>query len=470
MAYQNLENNVLSHLPATLLDSIPIGVLFCDTDCIVRFINKTYAGYLGIDRHSAVGKKITELIPSSRAAIVIQSDIPEMGGTCRISRIDGQDVTLIVNRLPVKDDAGSTLGFVSQSLIADTDELKGLAEKISQLDRKVAFYRRRMQSALSAIYSLQNILGHSPALLKVKEKLSLYAKTESPVLILGATGTGKELFASALHLESQRSDGSFVSINCAAIPQELFESELFGYVGGSFSGARKEGKVGQIELADNGTLFLDEIGDMPMQIQAKLLRVIEDKNVFRLGSTTPHKVDFRLVAATNRDLGDAIKKGVFREDLYYRICSLVLTIPTLSDRTEDIPQLISHFLDKLDRRDITFSARAMDALISYSWPGNIRQLRNVVQGVVSLCRGHIIELADLPSELLAQGPYCEVKAESAGVGRPLASIRNVSEYKTILSALDRNGWNMVRTAKDLGVSRATLYKKTSKLGIKRQAE
>jgi len=377
---------------------------------------------------------------------------------------------LIVNRLPVKDDDGNTLGFVSQSLIADTDELKGLAEKISQLDKKVAFYRRRMQSALSAIYSLQNILGHSPALLKVKEQLSLYAKTESPVLILGATGTGKELFASALHMESHRCDGPFVSINCAAIPQELFESELFGYAGGSFSGARKEGKVGQIELADNGTLFLDEIGDMPMQIQAKLLRVIEDKNVFRLGSTTPHQVDFRLVAATNRDLADAIKKGVFREDLYYRIGSLVLTIPTLSDRAEDIPQLISHFLDKLKRRDITFSARAMDALISYSWPGNIRQLRNVVSGVVSLCRGHVIELADLPSELLAHGPYCEVKAENAGESRPLASIRNVSEYKTILSALERNGWNMVRTAKDLGVSRATLYKKTSKLGIKRQVD
>lgn len=468
MAHQNSEKYCPSDLPATLLDSIPIGVLFCDTDCVVRFINKTYAGYLGVDRHAALGKRITELIPTSRAALVIQSDVPEMGSTCRISRCDGQDVTLIVNRLPVKDEDGNSLGFVSQSLIADTDELKGLAEKISQLDRKVAFYRRRMQSALSAIHSLQNILGHSPAVVTVKEKLTLYAKTESPVLILGATGTGKELFASALHMESNRADGPFVSINCAAIPLELFESELFGYVGGSFSGARKEGKVGQIELADNGTLFLDEIGDMPLQIQAKLLRVIEDKNVFRLGSTTPHKVDFRLVAATNRDLGDAIKKGAFREDLYYRIGSLVLTIPTLSDRAGDIPQLISHFLDKLERRDITFSARAMDALTRYSWPGNIRQLRNVVVGVVSLCRGHVIELADLPSEFLAAGPYCDVKEEAARKRRPLASSRDVSEYKTILSALEQNGWNMVRTAKDLGVSRATLYKKVGKLGIKRQ--
>jgi len=273
-------------------------VIFCDCDNIIQYINKTYATYLQVDRQTAIGRPITELIPSSRAQAVIKSGIPELTSTCHIQRSDGQ-VTLIVNRLPVKNRAGDIVGFASQSIIADTDELKDLAGKIRQLDKKVVFYRRRMQSALSAFYSLQNIIGVSEAIQTAKKNLSLYARSESPLLILGETGTGKELFASAFHQEGDRADGPFVCINSASIPLELFESELFGYLPGAFSGAHKEGKVGQIELADGGTLFLDEIGDMPLQIQSKLLRVIEDKLIYRLGSSKPNKVNFRLVAATH---------------------------------------------------------------------------------------------------------------------------------------------------------------------------
>ncbi len=453
-------------LSEIILDNVPVGILFCDRDNIIRFINTTYAAYLRIDKTDAIGENITKILPHSRAAVVIQSGIPEMTSTCRIQRSDG-DITLIVNRIPVRDATDDIIGFVSQSIIADTDELKDLAEKIRQLDHKVAFYRRRMQSALSAIYTLANILGNSDVISKVKSHLSLYAKSDSPLLIFGETGTGKELFASALHLESSRAESPFVCINCAAIPQELFESELFGYLPGAFSGARKEGKVGQIELADNGTLFLDEIGDMPMPIQAKLLRVLEDKTIYRLGATRPNKVDFRLVAATNRDLIKAIREGTFREDLYYRISSLILSIPPLRDRKEDIPLLIDHFLVKLDRRDISFSDKAMSSLLNYSWPGNIRELRNMVIRSASLCKGNLVELAELPPEIPSPGSYCVI-----GSPWPLKSLNRIkhnNEMDTILQAIKDNNWNMVRAAKSLCISRASLYQKINKYGIKRNA-
>jgi len=450
-----------------LLDTIPIGVLFCDRNNTVRYINKTYAGYLEVDREAVIGRPITDLIPTTRSQIVMKSGVPELTSTCRITRSDGQ-VTLIVNRLPVRGEDGHIVGFASQSIIADTDELKELAEKIRQLDKKVVFYRRRMQSALSAFYSLQNIIGESEAIARAKKRLSLYARGDAPLLILGETGSGKELFASAFHQESDRADGPFVCINSASIPPELFESELFGYMPGAFSGAHKDGKVGQVELADGGTLFLDEIGDMPLQIQSKLLRVIEDKHVFRLGSSKPNRVDFRLVAATHKDLKKAIQKNLFREDLYYRISSLVLHVPPLRDRVEDIPVLVSHFLGKMNRSSLEFSRKALEAMSRYPWPGNVRELRNVVSSAVTLCGGKsVLDVAELPPEIVACGPFCRME-ETEDEQRSLAQATHASEYNAIVAALRKNGWNMADTARKLGISRATLYKKAAKLGIARE--
>jgi len=453
-------------LAELLLDSIPVGVIFCDTNCVIRFINQTYAGYLGITRRDALGKHITDIIPTSRAATVMQTGVAEYNGTCSFKKHDGSRVNLIVNRIPVRGSKGQVVGFVTQSIIADTDELKGLVEKISQLNKEIAFYRKRVKSALSAIHSLKTILGESSAIRKAKEHLSLYAITESPLLIIGETGTGKELFASALHLESPSSEGPFVCINCAAVPHELFESELFGYVGGAFSGALKEGKIGHIELADQGTLFLDEIGEMPLQIQAKLLRILEDKTVCRLGSSKPIRVSFRLVAATNRDLKTAIKQGKFREDLYYRISPLILTIPSLRERSGDIPLLIEHFLEMLGRADVMFAECALDAMNRYSWPGNVRELRNVITRVVSLSRSSVISLADLPPEIAACRADC-VSSESGKKTNPFDLIRVENERNLIIASLEKNNGNMKKTALDLGISRANLYKKAKLYQITR---
>jgi transcriptional regulator with PAS, ATPase and Fis domain len=452
------------NIPELILNNLPIGIIFCNTDCIIEFINRTYAEYLRVDRKEAIGKPITDYIPDSRLSAVLQTGKAELRDKCRVGT-GGKERTLIVNRIPVAGERG-IVGVISQSLFGDLGELKDLSERIHLLEKKVSTYKEKIKSALSARYSLDGIKGQSPAIVRAKELIARYAGTDSPVLLLGATGTGKELFSHALHLESQRSRGPFVSINCAAIPHDLLESELFGYAQGAFTGAHKEGKMGQIELADKGTLFLDEIGDMPLHAQVKLLRVLEEKIVYRLGCTFPKKVDFRLIAATNRDLKAMIREGKFRDELYYRLGTMIVAIPPLHERTEDIPLLVRHFLDGLDRRDARFSDRAAEALMRYSWPGNIRELRNVVERALSLCKGDYIDVADLPEEITEKtGHSLRVKADekiSFPAQQPLSRAMADREHDMILDVLEKTEWNMVKTAKALGVSRAALYEKLKK--------
>ena len=263
-------------------------------------------------------------------------------------------------------------------------------------------------------------------------------------------------------MASNRPDGPFVSINCAAIPKELFESEVFGYVPGAFSGAHKDGKIGQIELADQGTLFLDEVGDLPLHAQVKLLRVLEEITLCRLGSSQPRAVDFRLVAATNRDLKKMIAAGTFREDLYYRINPMTLNLPPLSERVEDIPLIARDVLNRMGGEGIECTEGAMNALMRYRWPGNIRELRNVLIRALSLCSGNQITLTALPPELRQQAI-----AEPAGTDGKLQSVVKNSEAQTILLALGDHHWNVAKTARALGISRASMYEKMRKFGIRR---
>lgn len=281
------------------MSSLPTGLFICDRDGIIRFINDAYANYLRVRPEDAMGRHITDFIPDSGIPAVIASGEPELGAW---RSIQGSERKILVNRIPLRDQDGHVIGAFSLTLFDTPEQMQALLQRVDFLDKKVNSYARRIKSALRASHTINSILGNSPAITAFKSYLLRYARTESPVLILGATGTGKELAASAIHMASNRPDGPFVSINCAAIPKELFESEVFGYVPGAFSGAHKDGKIGQIELADQGTLFLDEVGDLPLHAQVKLLRVLEEKTLSRLGSSQPRAVDFRLVAATNRDL------------------------------------------------------------------------------------------------------------------------------------------------------------------------
>lgn len=468
MARRRPEATVASNIPELILNNIPIGIIFCDTDCIIRFINDTYSEYLGLDAAEVVGRLITDFIPDSRLRFVMKSGQAEMGDKCEIDYKGGKR-TLVVNRLPVKSSDGTVIGAISQSLFGDPGELKEVAQRIIQLQRKVKLIKLKIGSALSAKYSLADIRGQSAAITKARELVRRYAKSDSPVMIIGPTGIGKELFSHALHQESHRCDHAFVSINCAAIPPDLFESELFGYAPGAFTGARKEGKIGFIELADKGTLFLDEIGDMPLYAQVKLLRVLEEKIVHRVGDTEPHDVDFRLVVATNRRLKEMIREGKFREDLYYRFNTMTIVIPSLHERIEDIPILVRYMLERMGKPQVTCSSRAMDALIKHPWPGNVRELKNVLESALSMCKDDVIDIGDLPAELINEpgGSSPHRKDLNGAPNTPLSLFRDENERMLILEVLRENRWNMVKSAKALKISRATLYEKLKKHRLSR---
>lgn len=463
MSGQWKEEGEWKNTAEVILNNLPIGIIFCDTRCMIRFINRAYADYLEIDQNEVIGRPITDFVPDSRLPVVLESGQSELRCNCDIG-VEGKRKILIVNRIPVFGADQSIVGVISQSLFGNLGELKELSERIDQLEKKVTSYKEKMLTALSAKYSIEDIKGKSAKISEAKEFLSRYAKTDSPVLLLGATGTGKELFSHALHMESRRRNGPFVSINCAAIPHDLLESELFGYAAGAFTGAQKTGKVGQIELSDKGTLFLDEIGDMPLQAQSKLLRVLEDKILYRLGCTKAKKVDFRLIAATNHDMKKLIQEGKFREDLYFRLNTMTIAVPSLRERKEDIRLLFHHILDRIDRGDVTCSDKAMEALIKYSWPGNVRELKSVIERAVSLCTADTIDIADLPAEISIE----LASKVSSSCESSLFALQAVNEHKVIGNTLNENAWNYVKTAKMLGISRASLYKKAEKYGISRK--
>jgi len=312
-------------------------------------------------------------------------------------------------------------------------------------------------------YTQDDILGVSPAIQRARLALQQIARMESTVLLSGETGTGKELFAHALHHLSNRRSGPFVAVNAAAIPEQLLESELFGYSSGAFTGAKKDGHRGRFQQANGGTLFLDEIGDLPLSLQAKLLRVLQEGEVDPIGGETPQQVDVRLVVASHRNLGQLVRDGVFRSDLYFRLNVVNIPIPPLRERPEDIPVLAERFLQDLCARygvaPKHFSMDAMDLLRSYSWPGNVRELKNMAEHAFVFTPGETIYPANLPVELLQ---FAKQRQDSPG---SLILTPGLSEQEAILRALEQTRGNKVRAAKLLGISRAGLYNKIRQYGI-----
>ncbi len=324
----------------------------------------------------------------------------------------------------------------------------------------MSHYKRELNSLLSARYTFDDIIGNSAAIAEAKTISAKYAKADSPVLLLGATGTGKELFAHAIHNASTRASGPFVCVNCAAIPKELLESELFGYAPGAFTGARQKGKAGKIEIAHHGTLFLDEMGDLPLNAQAKLLRVLEEKMLQRVGDLKQIEVDFRLIAATNKDLDQMIKRGEFREELYYRLNTMTVYVPKLLERKEDIQILVKHFLNSHGKPELTCTPAAMNILENYSWPGNVRQLKNVIERAITLTDGTKLDVEHLPKEIMTIS--CKSSALENSGDRLLARELARCERDIIRNALELTNGNMSKTSRILGISRSTLYEKCKK--------
>jgi transcriptional regulator with PAS, ATPase and Fis domain len=315
------------------------------------------------------------------------------------------------------------------------------------------------------VFSLNDIIGESPAIQLVKEKSLKVAGSKSSILITGESGTGKELLARGIHNASTRADGPFVAVNCAAIPDTLLESELFGYEEGAFTGARKGGKPGKFELADGGTIFLDEIAEMPIHLQAKLLRVLEGWEVERVGGTRPRPVDVRLMAATNQDLGEKIACREFREDLYFRLNVIPLRVPPLRDRAGDIPLLAMHFVRKhaalLSKETDRIDPDVADLLETYEWPGNVRELENTIEYAVNLESTSTIHERSLPETIRARASSLPTAScDSGGI--------DDMEARLIVEALSRHGYNYrgkQEAARELGIGIATLYRKMARYGI-----
>ena len=321
--------------------------------------------------------------------------------------------------------------------------------------REVQLLRRR----LAALAPGTDMIGSGPAMQKIFELSNKVAPSNASVVITGESGTGKEVVARAIHNLSPRKDKPFLALNCSAIPATLIESELFGYERGAFTGAEQR-RLGNVELAQNGTLFLDEIGDMPHELQAKFLRVLEDHKIRRLGGRSEVEVDVRVICATNRDLKEEIRRGRFREDLYFRLHVFTIALPTLKERREDIPLLTHHFIEKFNaetgKRVQGLSPDAMAVLQGYAWPGNIRELRNTVERAMILVEGDTIDLDQLPPDMAGTGP------EAATLRVPLGIPIDKVEKEYIVASLQRNGGNKARTAEVLGISEKTLYNKLNR--------
>lgn len=329
---------------------------------------------------------------------------------------------------------------------------------------------RNLRAALNQKYGFENIIGHSKLLLRVLEMASRVAQHNSTVLIRGETGTGKELLARAIHHNSRRGSQPFVTINCGAIPKELLEAELFGYTRGAFSGAYAA-KAGKIEIADGGTLFLDEVGELPADMQVKLLRVLQHGEVDKLGSTVTGKVDLRVIAATNRNLQAMIEDGTFREDLYYRLAVVPLELPPLRERREDVPELAQHLLKKLKERhgapSLRLSPSVISHLTSYRWPGNVRELENVIERMVVLAADDEIKEVDLPHEIRAAAPARDsFILELPKEGISLEAV----ERELLVRALEKFSWNQTQAARYLDISRRTLIYRMEKHGLDRGAD
>ncbi|MDD5287123.1 MAG: sigma-54 dependent transcriptional regulator [Desulfuromonadaceae bacterium] len=345
------------------------------------------------------------------------------------------------------------------------DELRLIVAKALQFNG-LATENKRLKSELSDRRDFSSIIGSSPQMGKVFEIVRKVADTDASVLITGESGTGKELVARSIHTQSARKNAPFVAINCAAIPRDLLESELFGHVKGAFTGATKD-KTGKFQLADGGTLFLDEVGELPLELQPKLLRALQEKVIEPVGGTKPHKLDVRMVSATNLDIEKALVDATFRDDLYYRLAVIPIHLPSLRERREDIALLLRYFCGKHGAKEVRFDARAMETFNSYRWPGNVRELENLVERLLIMRSSDTITRDDLPDKIVNGGSATGTASVAGNVinlpdeGYPLEQL----EREVVVEALERNHWNQTAAAKFLSIPRHTLIYRIVKYGI-----
>lgn len=398
-----------------VLENSGDAFLIVSPEGLIVEINKIYCDFLGVKRDQILGRPVLELIPNSRLPEIIQSGethIDDIHEYAQGQTVSGDRFTTVC-RVPIRD---KNEIIASMGIIRVPKRTMELAQTIQNLGEELAFYRNELQRHGISKYYFANMHSTSSAFNTAKKLAERFAHNDLPILLLGETGVGKEVFATAIHHASERRRGPFIQVNCAAIPAQLFESELFGYADGAFTGSRKGGKKGKFELANGGTLFLDEIGDMPFSLQVKLLRVLQEKEVEKIGSEKVVPVDVRIIAATNQNLKQEINEKTFRSDLFYRLNVLSVEIPPLRDRMGDLRELVENTLRELNeqyRRNITFSEDTLDIMRGYSWPGNIRELKNEIGRAFMLTEDNVIKPRNLSFSIDVTTLYSSEKIQNA---------------------------------------------------------
>ena len=431
-----------------IVNSIADGVITVSKDLRITSFNKSAENVTGFSAREVIGKPCRSIFRSAACeegcpvVETIRTGAPATGVEVEILSKDGSRIPVSMNTALLRDENGVVVGAV---------------ESFRDLSRV-----RKLTEELRGLYSFRNIIGRSPQIQQVFNLIRSVAATNVTVLVQGETGTGKELVARAVHYESARGNARFVAVSCAALPETLLESELFGHVKGAFTGATSDRK-GRFDMADGGTLFLDEIAEIGYDTQAKLLRVLESREFERVGDSATRRVDVRLICATNKNLRDLIAEERFREDLYYRINVVTIDLPPLRERSGDIPLLIHHFVEKLSKetgKTVTgISPDAMDLLVDYTWPGNVREMENAIGHAFVHCRGGAILPEHLPQDITRGVPHITHAA--------LASFGSVCDMEKVLiqESLKQAGGNRTLAARKLGMSRTSLWRKMKKYGL-----
>ncbi|MEK4029871.1 sigma 54-interacting transcriptional regulator [Pseudobacillus sp. FSL P4-0506] len=448
----------------TIMEQIE-GLVIVDDQARIMFMTKRLAEDVGINRDQVIGKHILDVIPTSKIHQAVQMREPSIADFYFLKH-----TTIVSSRFPYYE-GDRFAGVVEYDLFDNYQLLKNFIKKIDSLPTELSFFKQEQKRLKGNKYSIENIVGDSPQMKKLRKEIVNAAHSNSTVLITGETGTGKELVAHSIHALSKRSQGHFVSLNCSAIPLELFESELFGYEEGSFTNARKGGKMGKFQLASKGTLFLDEINQMPLALQPKILRTLQEKEIDRIGGKHSIPIDTRILCATNQDLRDLIKKGKFREDLFYRLNVFHIRIPPLRERKEDIPALVQLCIENLNhflsRNVESASSEVLDILQQYDWPGNVRELQNTLERAMNSIdtNTHQLDAQHFESfieENLSsrQEPLIPQSAE-----KPLEEVKKRAEKEAIIQVLKKCNGNRTKAAQVLKISRPLLYQKIKRLGI-----
>jgi len=448
-------DHTMDQLDRDLLEAVVDNPYECpiiiDTKGIIRFISHYSKELIGVDPVTAIGRHVKEVIKETNLHEVVETGRAKIGETLFIGgRLQ------IISRIPLRNREGKIIGAVGKAMLHHESKVMEIQRRLDVLNSKLKYYRDEIKS----LKGPRVLIGQSDLIQRAKKLALQVSGSDFPVLITGESGTGKETIAYYIHRNSKRADGPFIRVNCSAIPPELIESELFGYEGGAFTGARAQGKPGKFELANNGTILLDEIGDMPLSMQAKLLRILQEEELERIGGTTTINLDYRLITSTNKNLQEMMEKGIFREDLYYRINAFHIHAPSLRSIREDIPAIAGHLMSILNQEigssPTDISDEAMEMLKRYHWPGNVRELRNVLERGLIMARGEHLRPEHLPARINGSGKIKD------GFIRPHDSLRETLadvERQLIVDTLRSVGGKKIKAAKILGIHRSSLYEK-----------